>query len=142
MIFHEIYGNYYRTVAEILDAALKEEISDKTIWKIVKEKAFAESSLTIPKELSEKGKWPLLNEERRAVIHRKTSMPLTIMEKRWLKALLADPRIALFQPEQTGLEEGEPLFQPKALCFLINLQMGIRMETKPILRFFVRSCQR
>ena len=94
MIFHEIYGNYYRTVAEILDAALKEEISDKTIWKIVKEKAFAESSLTIPKELSEKGKWPLLNEERRAVIHRKTSMPLTIMEKRWLKALLADPRIA------------------------------------------------
>ena len=56
MIFHEIYGNYYRTVAEILDAALKEEISDKTIWKIVKEKAFAESSLTIPKELSEKAK--------------------------------------------------------------------------------------
>lgn len=44
MIFHEIYGNYYHTVAEILDAALKEEISDKTIWKIVKEKAFAESS--------------------------------------------------------------------------------------------------
>ena len=45
MIFHEIYGNYYRTVAEILDAALKEEISDKTIWKIVKEKAFAEPIL-------------------------------------------------------------------------------------------------
>ena len=54
MIFHEIYGNYYRTVAEILDAALKEEISDKTIWKIVKEKAFAESSLTIPKDYRKK----------------------------------------------------------------------------------------
>lgn len=38
MIFHEIYGNYYHTVAEILDAALKEEISDKTIWKIVKKR--------------------------------------------------------------------------------------------------------
>lgn len=36
MIFHEIYGNYYRTVAEILDAALKEEISDKTIYVIKK----------------------------------------------------------------------------------------------------------
>ena len=109
MIFHEIYGNYYRTVAEILDAALKEEISDKTIWKIVKEKAFAESSLTIPKELSEKGKWPLLNEERRAVIHRKTSMPLTIMEKRWLKALLADL---------------EPLFQPKDIVLFDQFADG------------------
>ena len=124
MIFHEIYGNYYRTVAEILDAALKEEISDKTIWKIVKEKAFAESSLTIPKELSEKGKWPLLNEEKRAVIHRKTSMPLTIMEKRWLKALLADPRIALFQPEQTGLEDVEPLFQPKDIVLFDQFADG------------------
>lgn len=124
MIFHEIYGNYYHTVAEILDAALKEEISDKTIWKIVKEKAFAESSLTIPKELSEKGKWPLLNEEKRAVIHRKTSMPLTIMEKRWLKALLADPRIALFQPEQTGLEDVEPLFQPKDIVLFDQFADG------------------
>ena len=124
MIFHEIYGNYYHTVAEILDAALKEEISDKTIWKIVKEKAFAESSLTIPKELSEKGKWPLLNEEKRAVIHRKTSMPLTIMEKRWLKALLADPRIALFQPEQTGLEDVEPLFRPKDIVLFDQFADG------------------
>lgn len=116
MIFHEIYGNYYHTVAEILDAALKEEISDKTIWKIVKEKAFAESSLTIPKELSEKGKWPLLNEERRAVIHRKTSMPLTIMEKRWLKALLAGSKDCLIPAGADGTGGRRTVISAKRHC--------------------------
>lgn len=51
-------------------------------------------------------------------------MPLTIMEKRWLKALLADPRIALFQPEQTGLEDVEPLFQPKDIVLFDQFADG------------------
>ncbi|MFQ9889176.1 MAG: hypothetical protein ACLRWM_01050 [Streptococcus sp.] len=46
---------------------MKEEISDKTIWKIVKEKAFAEATIR-----RNYGKMALLNEERRAVIHRKS----------------------------------------------------------------------
>ena len=46
------------------------------------------------------------------------------MEKRWLKALLADPRIALFQPEQTGLEDVEPLFQPKDIVLFDQFADG------------------
>jgi predicted DNA-binding transcriptional regulator YafY len=37
-------------------------------------------------------------------------MPLTTLEKRWMKTLLQDRRIALFSPEMAGLEDVEPLF--------------------------------
>ena len=39
-------------------------------------------------------------------------MPLTLLQKRWLKALLQDPRIALFNPDTNGLKDIEPLYQP------------------------------
>ena len=44
-------------------------------------------------------------------------MPLTHLQKRWLKALLQDPRIALFQPDTAGLEEVEPLYDPETFVF-------------------------
>ena len=37
-------------------------------------------------------------------------MPLTTLQKRWLKAILSDPRIALFDPDTSGLEDVEPLY--------------------------------
>ena len=33
-----------------------------------------------------------------------------MLQKRWLKALLSDPRIALFDPDTTGLEDVDPLY--------------------------------
>ena len=44
-------------------------------------------------------------------------MPLTFLQKRWLKALLTDPRIALFDPDMTGLEEIKPLYQQDTFVF-------------------------
>lgn len=69
------------------------------------------------KKHEKKGQWELLNQDGRAVIHSETHMPLTILEKRRLKALLADPRIALFQPSAKGLEDVEPLFHPEDIVF-------------------------
>jgi predicted DNA-binding transcriptional regulator YafY len=38
------------------------------------------------------------------------TMPLTILQKRWLKALLSDPRVRLFSPSTMGLEDVPPLY--------------------------------
>ena len=38
-------------------------------------------------------------------------MPLSDIQKMWLKALLQDPRIRLFSPSMDGLEEIPPLFE-------------------------------
>ena len=44
-------------------------------------------------------------------------MPMTLLEKRWLKALLFDPRIQLFDPDISGLEGVEPLFTPDMFVY-------------------------
>ena len=136
MLFSEVYGNYYNTVASILDVAIDRPITPAEIRKIVDEKAFGESNLTIPKELSDTGKWPLLNKEGRSVITRETYMPLTLLQKRWLKSLLLDPRINLFQPDIRGLEDIEPLFRPEDFVFYDQFADGDPYEDENYIRIF------
>lgn len=112
MIFHEVYGVYYTVLAVILSEAVKGTLTSRRITKIVHEKAFGESVLTIPAALKQ-GDWPLINAQNRTPIQNPPAMPLTTLEKRWLKALLLDPRVALFSPDAAGLEDVEPLFRPE-----------------------------
>lgn len=114
MLFHEIYGKYYQAVAEILKEAACHTLTDAKLRTIVEETAFAESNMTIPDALGS-GRWPLLGN--RNVIHYPPTMPLTTLQKRWLKALLLDKRIALFQPDIRGLEDVPPLYTPDMLVY-------------------------
>lgn len=109
MLFSEVYSAYFNAVAIILREAVNGEISNKRITEIVAEKAFSESILTLPPYLKNE-EWLLLNRNLQTPIKKPPRMPLTLLQKRWLKALLADPRIALFRPDGTGLEGIEPLF--------------------------------
>lgn len=136
MLFHEIYGNYYNTIAEILDRALQNPISVAEIEEMVKEKAFEESFLVIPDELCENGKWPLLDKEGRTVIKKETSMPLTNLQKRWMKSLLLDPRIKLFSPKIEGLEDVEPLFHPDNFVYYDRFLDGDPFEEEHYIRTF------
>lgn len=112
MLFHELYGIYFSVVADILTEAAEGCLTDRQLTARVQEKAFAESVLAIPAALKS-GDWPLLDNDMRPVLRHRPSMPMTALQKRWLKALLLDPRIALFAPDATGLEEVEPLYRPE-----------------------------
>ena len=94
MVFSEIYGTYFQVVAEILELASRESVSEKKVREIVEEKAFAESILTIPAALKD-GRWPFLDGTGKSLLKHAPSMPMTMLEKRWLKSLTLDPRIAL-----------------------------------------------
>lgn len=109
MLFSEIYGSYFHVVAAVLAEAAEGGLTDRRLTALVREKAFAESALSIPASLKS-GEWPLLDDALHSVLRHKPTMPLTTLQKRWLKALLSDPRIALFQPDTTGLEDVEPLY--------------------------------
>lgn len=111
MLFHEIYGNYYNAVAAILTEAVKGDLTEKRMNEIVSEKAFAESFLTIVPALKN-GKWQLLDENLSTPLEHKPSMPLTLLQKRWLKAISLDPRIKLFDVDFGFLGDVEPLFTP------------------------------
>lgn len=86
MIFSELYSAYYNTVAKIMEAAFNPEATEKDLQRCVMEEAFSESVLTILPALKS-GKWPLLHEDLSPVLLHKPTMPLTNLEKRWLKAI-------------------------------------------------------
>lgn len=112
MIFSELYSAYYNTVAEILTVAVSGEISEEKLLKTVRNKAFGESVLTVVPALHEE-RWQLLKTNGEIPVKHIPTMPLTTLEKRWLKSLSADPRIRLFNISFNGLEDVEPLFRPE-----------------------------
>ena len=85
------------------------------LFKIVKESAFPESFMTIGSAL-ETGKWPLIKKDYSTNIQNIPTMPLSILQKRWLKALCNDKRIRLFVSDEVlerlknQLQDVEPLF--------------------------------
>ena len=109
MLFSEIYSAYFNAVSAILREAVQDSITEKRIIEIINKKAFSESILTILPALKNE-EWLLLNRKGKTPIQKPPEMPLTLLQKRWLKALTADPRIALFAPDISGLEDVESLF--------------------------------
>ena len=109
MIFSELYSVYYNTVAKIIEVAFNPEATEKDLQRCVMEEAFSESVLTILPALKS-GKWPLLNEDLSPALLHKPTMPLTNLEKRWLKAISEDPRVKLFGVDFPDLDDVEPLF--------------------------------
>ncbi|MGN0573506.1 MAG: WYL domain-containing protein [Acutalibacteraceae bacterium] len=135
MIFHEIYGNYYNAVAAILSEAVKGELTEKRMNEIVSEKAFAESFLTVIPALKS-GKWQLLNSDLTTPLKNKPSMPLTLLQKRWLKAISLDPRIKLFDVDFSFLGDVEPLFTPDDFVVFDKYNNGDPFEDKNYIKNF------
>ena len=109
MIFSELYSAYYNTVAAILSAIIDGEHSEQELQKIVTDRAFGESVLTIMPALKSE-KWQLIHVDMTTPLTHKPTMPLTLTQKQWLKAISLDSRIKLFGIEFQGLDDVEPMF--------------------------------
>ena len=166
MLFSEIYGAYFRTVERILREAGAcvsagtgpdggsgsgtsagsshgEGISERRMLDIIGESAFQESMLVIPDKLKS-GDWPLLKAGFTSVLRNLPERPVTILEKRWLKAILRDPRIRVFlyrEEDRNALEElealladTEPLFSYDDLVYYDRSSDGDPYEDEAYLR--------
>ena len=116
MIFHEIFGGYYRAAAAVLKASRQETLTKRELADIVRKYAFGESMMVIPEGLQGE-KWRILHSDLTTSLRHDPATPLTTLEKRWLKAVLADPRMQLFEPDTAGLEDVEPLFMPDQFVY-------------------------
>lgn len=112
MIFSELYSAYYNAVAEILRRAMGGDLTEKEMRQVVSKTAFSESAMTVLPSLRDQ-KWQLLDGKRETPLRHAPTMPLTTVEKQWLKAISLDPRIKLFGIRFDGLEDVEPLFAPE-----------------------------
>ena len=135
MIFSELYSAYYNTVARILAAALTPGTTERDLQKQVVENAFSESVLTILPALRS-GRWPLLKRDLTPVIHHRPTMPLTLLEKQWLKAICEDPRVKLFGAELPELEGVEPLFTRENYRIFDQYADGDPFEDEDYIRHF------
>ena len=135
MIFNEIYGAYYNTVAKILKAAVEHPLSRSDLRQIIEENAFGESILNIEPALTG-GQWQLLNPDGSTQLKNAPSLPLTTLEKMWLKSLSLDPRVKLFGMDFTGLEDVEPLFTCEDYRVFDSYADGDNYEDEAYIRNF------
>lgn len=135
MIFSELYSVYYNTVAKIIEAAFNAGTTKEDLQRCVMEEAFSESVLTILPSLKS-GKWPLLNEDLSPVLQHKPTMPLTNLEKRWLKAISDDPRVKLFGVNFPELDDVEPLFTRDDYKIYDQYSDGDPYENEDYIRHF------
>ena len=139
MIFSELYSAYFNAVALILKQACDHPLSKAELRRIVNEKAFDESLLKIEPALLEE-RWQLLRPDGTTTLGHIPTMPLTTLQKRWLKAILLDPRIRLF-PDLNAEElwaqlDAEPLFRPESICRFDQYLDGDPYEDENYIRHF------
>ena len=115
-LFSEIYNRYFGIVNLLLSK--KGPITKKLLQDTVQKNGFGESLLFLLPRLSA-NEWELF-EEKDGVYHSRikggVKQPLSRLQKRWLKAVLEDPRTSLFLEEEQirklkgSLQEVQPLF--------------------------------
>ena len=121
-IFSEVYGTYYNIVAKILGQAVSGGLTLEQLKRIVYKEGYEESALELLPALQDES-WLLLTKDFKTPLQYKPTMPLTLLQTRWLKALLLDERVRLFftdaelAEEEKALQEVEPLYRPEQFVF-------------------------
>ena len=121
-VFSEVYGTYYNIVAKILGQAVRGGLTLEQLKRIVYKEGYEESALELLPALEDES-WLLLTKDFKTPLQYKPTMPLTLLQKRWLKALLLDERVRLFfidaelAEEEKALQEVEPLYRPEQFVF-------------------------
>lgn len=112
MIFSEVYGAYYNTVAAVIKKAVRHPVSEAEIREIIEKHAFGESKAVIPEAIKSE-RWQLITKDGMTPIKNNPSLPLSLLQKQWLKAVACDQRIRLFGDIDIDFTDVEPLFRPE-----------------------------
>ena len=112
MIFFEVYGAYYNTVAAVIKKAVRHPVSEAEIREIIEKHAFGESKVIIPEAIKSE-RWQLISKDGITPIKNNPSLPLSLLQKQWLKAVACDQRIRLFGDIDIDFTDVEPLFRPE-----------------------------
>lgn len=130
-IFSEVYNCYYSVVDAILK---KSPLSKQQIDDIIRCNAFSESVLFLMPKLCNDNRWNLLecNQEDlyASTLKNKPFMPLTTLEKSWIKSLLLDDKFKLFITDElfksmeAQLQDVQPLFNVNNFFYFDKFSNG------------------
>lgn len=121
-IFHEMYGLYYRITERLLRRG---KITDKDVYAAIRDGGFRDSMLFLPQKLlpqPDGSDWGVLRRAEDGTLVPLTAhlpkIPLTLLQKRWLKAKLRDEKLRVFLSDDeyaeldAALSDIEPLYLP------------------------------
>lgn len=135
MIFSELYSAYYSAVAAILREAVKRPLRKDELRNIIEKKAFGESMLNIEPAIGDE-RWQIIHSDGTTPLKHVPTMPLTTLEKRWMKAIASDPRIRLFSDELPDFPDVEPLFKPEDISVFDKYSDGDPYEDEKYIKNF------
>ena len=101
-VFHEVYSAYYLAVEQMIALALDGQLNQSRAWELCSRLAFKESFDLIWTAIRRED-WHVIPANGDLPYSKAPDRPLTLLEKRWLKAVLLDPRMKLFNIEMNGL---------------------------------------
>ena len=117
--YNEIYSYYYSVVGRLISVALKGELTPEKEEEILYENSSFSGDLILDK-LHVFNEWFLMSDKLKKMddshiyetdIECEYRRPVTTLEKRWLKSIISDPRIQLFDLGFVDtLKDVEPLF--------------------------------
>lgn len=128
MIFNEVYGCYYNAVSKIIENAIDGELTDRKLNDLSKQYAFEESNLTIVPSIKNQ-QWQLIDENMKTPILNKPRMPLTMIEKRWLKTISNDSKFKLFNENTEKMDNIEPLYNSDDIVYFDRYTDGDDFES-------------
>lgn len=138
-VFSKIYSCYYQIVGVVLSRALEQgSITNNEINEIINVYGFKESSFYLyPKLISDD--WSLLKQVEEgtysANIQNNIKVPLSGLQKSFIKSMLQDPKITLFFSEKElldlkeELKEVEPLFLSEDIYYFDQYKDGDPYES-------------
>lgn len=121
-VFSEVYGTYYNIVAKLLAQAAKGELSSAKLQQLISAEGYGDSLLQLLPALKE-GTWKLLTPDLHTPLKHQPTLPLTLLQKRWLKTLLQDERLSLFFTDEElarqkqALADITPLYKSDQFVF-------------------------
>lgn len=145
-LFSELYTCYYQLLHALLQTSERHPLTKQEINSYIQKHGFAESHLTILPKLAT-GEWPLFTckeDGYTPAISMPETLPFTILQKRWLKALMTDPRIRLFLSEEALHQLDEflidctPLFSQDTFIYYDQFEDGDDF-TSPLYRHHIQT---
>ncbi|MBC8060736.1 MAG: WYL domain-containing protein [Clostridiaceae bacterium] len=143
-LFSEIYSCYYKVVSKILNTAFNNPLTKTEITQIIEDNAFSESAFYILPKLLE-GQWNLMKNvdgKYLSKLGENVKLPVTVLQKAWLKALLSDKRIALFLKDdeieffKEYLKDLDPLFDIADFHYYDTFSEGDAYEDRSYIENF------
>lgn len=143
--YNEIYSYYYSTIARLINLAINGELTPEIEEAVLHETNSFSVDLVIER-LHVLNEWFLMNENMTRIdgqsfyetdLQCESTRPVTLLEKRWLKSIISDPRIQLFDIDfENRLDDVEPIFDENDFILIGSYADGDNYSDEEYIRNF------